>query len=160
MVKLFCIPLILCGSLLLGLSGCVRRRIQIRRLQHVSDGLLSLENDMRALYLPLPEGFRRIAALDPLFKDVAKEMEEADAKTAFLCALKGQTFPQAALDALTAFARGLSAPDLDGQLDNLRLCRRRLDAVAGAAEKEREKQDKLQKTIAFMAGVSLVVLFL
>lgn len=159
MVKLFFAVCIIGASFLIGFSGCVRRLLSLRRLRHISDGLLCMENDIRALFLPLPDAFRRAARYDALFEEAALNMEKEDAEHAFCDALLKKPLCADARDALRAFSAGLSAPDCEGQLHNLALCRTRLLSICEAAEKEQKKQDKLQKSMGLFAGIALVVLF-
>ena len=160
MFRFFASFIVISGAFFIGRAGAFSRRSAINRLTLLSDGLHSMENDIRALLLPLPDAFSHASDFDSFFGEAAKNMADTDAETAVLRAIKSGSFDRETAAVLSLFAAGLSAADAEGQLQNFRTARSRIEKLLEDKELERRQKDKLYGSISVMAGLALVIVFI
>ncbi len=160
MFRFFAALMVLSGAFLIGRAGVITRKNAANRLRHIRAGLCSIENDIRALLLPLPDAFLRASTYDDFFSISANNMLSMDAESAVSDAAAKTMKEKEVAEALCAFSQGLSAVDAAGQLQNIRLCYARMDDILTAWEADRKQKDRLQSSIAIMAGLAVVIVFI
>ena len=144
----------------IGKSNHARLRLRAKRLIHITDGLLCMEGEIRALCTPLPLALSHAGRYDSLFASAALYCEESDSETAFLTALKKENLEKEEIEILSAFSLGLAAADSSGQLQNISVARTRLENLTKEAQEKADRLGKLYTGGGMMTGILLVLLLM
>jgi len=158
MIKFLAALIIITGAWCIGQSKNARMHARLGALRRFLDGLLSMESAIRGYCAPLPTALETAGRLDPLFLEVARFAETEDAETAFCSAIVQKDYEKEETEILRSFAAGLSAADVEGQLQNIATCRSRLSTLCEGLEKDNARLGRLYSSTGAMAGILVVII--
>lgn len=157
------------GSLLIAfgcvLAGMLKKLDLAKRktlLSDIEDSLLLLENEISAMLSPLPRAMKRsgIGRAEKFFNTAADLIDEKGAAEGFITAVDEWGFCDEERQALCAFGAGLGAVDMEGQIKNISLCRKRISIALGRAQNDHDRLGKLYIGAGAMSGALIVILLI
>ena len=152
--------LIVFGAWCIGESKNARTRARLVALRRFLEGLSAVEGEIRFVFAPLPAAFEKAARACPLWRSAARFAEAEDMESAFRRACAEVEWAKEETEILGGFARGLSAEDVEGQLQNIAYCRERLSSLLHALESDNSRLGRLYGSAGAMAGLLVVILLL
>lgn len=132
-----------------------------RTARDMECSLLGLENEISAMQTPLPAAMRKTAVglVHQFFETAADMIEDEGAVEGFLKAVDKSGLGSDLAEIMTGFGAGLSACDSEGQLKNIRLCRKRVGMIACRAEEAEARLGRLYISAGTAAGFAAMIMF-
>ena len=156
---------------ILGLSTSIGIKISQRymrrefELKEVKSALNMFKSKIKYTYEPIPDTFMEIANnyscnISNMFRTASIKMKEKSAGEAWNEAVDStySNMNNEDKNVLKSLSKMLGKTDLDGQLKEIELTDNFLNYQIEKAEKERMKNEKLYKTLGFVAGVGIVII--
>ncbi|MDN5346880.1 MAG: stage sporulation protein [Clostridia bacterium] len=171
MLKLLGSGLVIFGCGMLGLSLAQGYRLRPLHLRNLQSALKMLETEIEYAATPLPEALAKIAGLadapaTTFFSQAAAALREEPGRPVletwqqalkFLAAEGSLT--AADLNILKSLGQTLGASDREDQLKNIELARLQLQEQEKQAEEEEKRQGRMWRTLGFLLGAALVLVF-
>ncbi|MDD3839204.1 MAG: stage III sporulation protein SpoIIIAB [Clostridia bacterium] len=144
------------------------RLVQIRQLKSI---IRDIENQIVFFTIPIPdvlknisEGNNRVCTLFKYVYDVMLYDRETTPGEAFEKALdrdiNGIFLNQDDKEILKNFAKLLGGSNIDGQINSIRMIEKQLDNQEVSAEQEKNKYERMYKSIGILSGLAIaIVLF-
>lgn len=136
-------------------------------LKEIKSALNIFKTKLKFTYEPIPEIFREIAEnlnsnIGSIFKMASKNMELEIAEKAWNAAIELNTLNINNEDKniLKSLSNLLGKTDLQGQINQIELTTNFIDEQIIKAEKEREKNEKLFRTLGMTIGLAIVIILM
>lgn len=140
---------------------------RVKELQEFKAMLNILKTKIRFTYEPLGEIFREIANnfsnnVSNILKQVSKNMQINSAENAWKLAIQTEntSILKEDKEVLLTLGKLLGKTDLEGQVSQIEQTSEFLEGQIVKAERERDKNEKLYKTLGMVIGASLVILLI
>lgn len=163
-VKLFLLGIILIISTLIGMNISKKFSKRVNELKEFQQALHIFEEKIKFTYEPIPEVFNEIATkscekVANVFNDAADNMKLISAGVAWEDALDNAklNLTKDDISTLKGLGKMLGITDLEGQVSEIQLTEKFIDTKIKEAEYERNKNEKLFKTLGVTAGLTLAI---
>ena len=140
---------------------------RVNELKEFKNALNIFKTKIRYTYEPIPEIFMQISkSVNPnisnVFSQAANKMEILAAGEAWNIALKMEdlNINEEDKNALKNLSKLLGKTDLEGQLNQIEMTSDFLDEQIKKAEKEKNKNEKMYRTLGMILGMTIVVILM
>ena len=140
---------------------------RLRDLKEMRKAFNFFEEKIKFTYEPIPDVFEEISHkvqdnIGEIFYNSSKSMENESAGVAWEKAVDGanNNFTKEDKDIIKGLAKMLGKTDIDGQVSEIRLTCKFLDVQIKDAEIEKNKNEKLYKTLGATVGLALVIILI
>lgn len=140
---------------------------RLRDLKEMRKALNFFEEKIKFTYEPIPDVFEEISHkvqdnIGEIFYNSSKSMENESAGVAWEKAVDeaNNNFTKEDKDIIKGLAKMLGKTDIDGQVSEIRLTCKFLDVQIKDAENEKNKNEKLYKTLGATVGLALVIILI
>ena len=164
-IKLFILLLIFLVCLYSGKIIAKKYSERVDELKDMKNGLNMFLTKIRFTYESVPESFNEIGNningnMGRIFIKAAEDMKERSAGEAWDLALDEQynNLTREDIDILKKLGRMLGKTDVEGQISQIKLVQNFLDTQIEQAEVERQKNEKLYKTLGGVLGLAIAII--
>lgn len=140
---------------------------RLRDLKEMRKAFNFFEEKIKFTYEPIPDVFEEISHkvqdnIGEIFYNSSKSMENESAGVAWEKAVDeaNNNFTKEDKDIIKGLAKMLGKTDIDGQVSEIRLTCKFLDVQIKDAEIEKNKNEKLYKTLGATVGLALVIILI
>ena len=160
-IKLLILNLILITSTIIGITFSKKYAYRVKELQEMKNALNIFMTKIKFTYEPIPSTFMYISEkvegnVCKIFKNAVEEMESKSAGDAWNSSLD-TTVTNMKEDDL---GRLLGKTDIEGQLNEIKLVNNFLDTQIRTAEDEKNKNEKMYRTLGIVAGMTITILLI
>lgn len=166
-VKWVLYGLVLATSTTIGLLLSQKYQKRVEQLKDFKSAFTILKTKIRFTCAPLKEIFQDISKsihskVAEVFQTASKNIETQNATDSWN---KAVTETQTELtkedkEAICSLGKLLGKTDLEGQMNEIDLCLTFLETQIEKAEREKEKNAKLYKTLGTIAGIGIIIILL
>lgn len=164
-VKVFILFLIFLASLKAGKIISRKYSNRVTELKEMKNALNMFLTKIRFTYESVPESFSEIGnningKIGEIFKDASNSMKEMPAGEAWEKVIeeKETSFTDEDKNIIKNLGRMLGKTDLEGQVSEVKLVQNFLDTQIELAEKEKQKNEKMYKTLGGVIGLAIVII--
>lgn len=164
-VKVFILFCIFLGSLKAGKLIANRYSNRVSELKEMKNGLNMFMTKIKFTYEAIPESFAEIGEnvggkIGYIFTKASQKMQSLPAGEAWEEALETveTSLSKEDKDVLGKLGRMLGKTDLEGQVSEIKLVQNFLNTQITLAEEEKQKNEKLYKTLGGVIGLAVVIL--
>ena len=140
---------------------------RVRDLKEIRKALNFFEEKIKFTYEPIPDVFEEISKkmsenIGEIFSNSSKKMENISAGEAWEEAVNNAntSFTKEDIEILKGLAKMLGRTDIDGQVSEIRLTNKFIDVQIKDAENEKDKNEKLYKTLGATVGLAIVIVLI
>ena len=166
-VKYIILGMILLGTSYIGILISKRYANRVKDLNEIRKGLNFFEEKIKFTYEPIPDVFEEVS--QKLSEDIGEIFNSARANMGNMSA--GESWEIAVgnsntnmtkedIDIVKGLAKMLGKTDIDGQINEIRLTDRFLEVQIKEAQREKEKNEKLYRTLGATVGLALVIVLI
>lgn len=166
-LKIIIYIFIFLSSSLIGMLISKKYINRVNELREFKTALNMLKTKIRYTYEPIPEVFMQISEnlnsnIANVFNQAANKMNTLIAGEAWTIALKLEDLNINEEDrkVLNNLGKLLGKTDLEGQLNQIEMTSDFLDTQIKKAEKEKEKNEKLYRTLGALLGITIVIILM
>ena len=164
-IKIIFLILIFVSSTFLGIKISKKYYSRVQELKEFQNCLNIFEEKIKFTYEPIPDVFREISEVSK--SNVGKIFENASINMKLMTA--GEAWEKSIDESntkltkddkeiLKGLAKMLGRTDLDGQVSEIRLTKKFLETKIKEAEIEKNKNEKLYKTLGATVGLAIVII--
>ena len=164
-VKVFILLFIFLACLKAGKIISRKYSNRVTELKEMKNALNMFLTKIKFTYESVPESFSEIGnningKIGEIFKDASNSMKEMPAGEAWEKVIeeKGTSFTDEDKNIIRNLGRMLGKTDLEGQVSEVKLVQNFLDTQIELAEKEKQKNEKLYKTLGGVIGLAIVII--
>lgn len=164
-VKFILLAIILGISAFIGITISKKYSTRVKELKEIQRALHIFEEKIKFTYQPIPDVFAEIAdkcspSIAQIFFDASVNMEYQFAGVAWENALDNSKtkLTKEDIDILKGLSKMLGNTDLDGQVSEIRLTEKFIDTKIKDAEYERNKSEKMYRTLGLTVGLTIVII--
>ena len=140
---------------------------RLKDLKEMRKAFNFFEEKIKFTYEPIPDVFEEISHkvqdnIGEIFRNSSKSMENESAGVAWEKAVdeSNNNFTKEDKDIIKGLAKMLGKTDIDGQVSEIRLTNKFLEVEIKDAENEKNKNEKLYKTLGATVGLALVIILI
>ncbi len=140
---------------------------RVDELKDIKNALNIFETKIKYTYEPIPEVFESISgmfkeSISQLFRNSVKYMKVKSASEAWEYALKytNLNINEEDKEIVKGLGKLLGTTDIDGQISQIELTKSFISTQIEIAEKEKEKNEKLYRTLGMVFGIGIVIILL
>lgn len=140
---------------------------RVNELKEFKNALNIFKTKIRYTYEPIPEIFAEISEnvnsnISSVFKQASSKMDVLAAGEAWNLALKMDdlNINEEDRNALKNLSKLLGKTDLQGQLNQIEMTSDFLDKQIRKAEKEKDRNEKLYRTLGMILGLTIVIILI
>ena len=166
-IKIIIYTFIFSFSSLIGILISKKYSNRVNELKEFKNALNIFKTKIRYTYEPIPEIFMEISKnvnsnISDVFKLAADKMNILTAGEAWNMALKFEelNINQEDITVLNNLGKLLGKTDLQGQLNTIEMTSDFLDEQIKKAEIQKDKNEKLYRTLGMIAGLSIVIILM
>ena len=166
-VKILILLIIFCTSSLIGISIAKKYSNRVNNLKEIKTALNIFETKIKYTYETIPEIFKEISentykTVSEIFLTASDKMLELSAGDAWKFALDNCNIEITLEDKniLKNLAKLLGKTDVEGQISEINLTNQFLDKQIEVAEQEKNKNEKLYKTLGMTIGLVIVIILI
>lgn len=166
-IKLFILLLVFGSSLSIGILISKKYSNRVIELKDMKNALNMFETKIRYTYESIPDIFKEIASkmqnnIGDIFIKSAEKMQSIPAGDAWVtCVSEIETnFTIEDKRVLKGLGRLLGKTDIEGQISEIELVNNFLNTQIQEAEIEKNKNEKLYKTLGGVIGLTLVIILI
>ena len=152
-------------STFLGIGISKKYQTRVKELKELLMALNMFEEKIKFTYEPIPDVFFEISQnvsqdIGKIFEESSYNMKMMSASLAWERAIEESNtkLSKDDLDILKAMAKMLGRTDLDGQVQEIRLTKKFLETKLKDAEEEKNKNEKLFKTLGATVGLAIAII--
>lgn len=166
-IKCIIYILIFSSSTYIGILISKQYSNRVNELKEIKLALNILKTKIRFTSEPLYSVFMEISMsskgnVSNLFKNISQNLKNNSAKVAWEQGIENETLSIKKQDrqALKSMGKLLGKTDLDGQISEIELTESFLETQILDAEKEKDKNEKLYKTLGMVTGAGIIVILI
>lgn len=166
-IKCIIYILIFSSSTYIGILISKQYSNRVSELQEIKLALNILKTKIRFTSEPLYSVFMEISMsskgnVSNLFKNISENLKTNSAKVAWEQGIENETLAIKKQDrqALKSMGKLLGKTDLDGQISEIELTESFLETQILDAQKEKDKNEKLYKTLGMVTGAGIIVILI
>lgn len=166
-IKLIILLSVFVSCLLIGILMAKKYTNRLQELREMKNALNMFETKIKFTYESLPEIFKEISRqcnknIGDIFKKACEDMKDKSAGEAWNESIDTVNSNMNIEDKtiLKSLGKLLGKTDIEGQISEIKLVSRFLDTQIELAEKEKEKNEKMYKTLGGVVGLTLVIIFI
>ena len=140
---------------------------RVKELKEMKSALNIFETKIKFTYESVPEIFEQIGNqmegnIGSIFKESSKKMKDVSAGEAWIQSIEKteSNLNKEDKEILKKLGKLLGRTDADGQISEIELVSNFLDTQIDIAENERNKNEKMYKTLGGIIGLTLVIIFI
>lgn len=166
-IKTIILLLVFVVATAIGILISEKYKNRVKDLKEMKNALNMFQTKIKFTYEPIPEIFKDISIkttnnIGKIFEKASQQMKSKTAGQAWELAL--DTVPTSLnaedIQILKGLNKLLGKTDLDGQISEINLTNTFLNTQIERAEKEREKNEKLYKSLGAITGIAMVILLI
>ena len=162
-IKLLILNLILITSTIIGITFSKKYAYRVKELQEMKNALNIFMTKIKFTYEPIPSTFMYISEkvegnVCKIFKNAVEEMESKSAGDAWNSSLTNMKEDDIGI--IKNLGRLLGKTDIEGQLNEIKLVNNFLDTQIRTAEDEKNKNEKMYRTLGIVAGMTITILLI
>lgn len=166
-IKLLVLSLVFASCLYIGILVSKKYSGRVKELKDMKNALNMLETKIKYTYEALPEIFEEISKqitgeIGQIFRNSAKKMQVKSAGDAWNesidLANTNMNIEDKAI--LKTLGKLLGKTDAEGQISEIKLVSNFLDTQIKVAEQERNKNEKMYKTLGGIVGLTIVIILI
>lgn len=166
-IRLIILGLIFISSSSIGILLAKRYGKRVEELKEMKNALNMLKTKIKFTQEPLPEMFEQISKttntlISNVFQKASNEMKKINATQAW-----NQSIDETSLNInnedkniIKNFGKLLGKTDIEGQLSEIELTNNFIDMQIEKAEEEKQKNEKIYKTLGTVIGLAIVIVLL
>ena len=166
-VKILILILVLGSSFSIGKLIAGKYINRVKELKEMKSALNIFETKIKFTYESVPEIFEQIGNqmegnIGSVFKESSKKMKDVSAGEAWIQSIEKteSNLNKEDKEILKKLGKLLGRIDADGQISEIELVSNFLDTQIDIAENERNKNEKMYKTLGGIIGLTLVIIFI
>ena len=166
-IKCIIYILIFSSSTYIGILISKQYSNRVNELKEIKLALNILKTKIRFTNEPLYSVFKEISSsskgnVSNLFKNMSESLKNNSAKVSWEQGIENEILAIKKQDrqALKSMGKLLGKTDLDGQISEIELTESFLETQILDAEKEKDKNEKLYKTLGMVTGVGIIVILI
>ena len=166
-IKLIILNLILVSSTIIGITFSKKYTYRVNELQEMKNALNIFMTKIKFTYEPIPSTFLYISEkvegnVSKIFKNATEEMENKPAGEAWDKSLDAivTNMKKEDIDIIRNLGRLLGKTDIEGQISEIKLVNNFLDIQIKDAEEEKNKNEKMYRTLGIVAGMTITILLI
>ena len=159
--------LILITSTIIGITFSKKYAYRVKELQEMKNALNIFMTKIKFTYEPIPSTFMYISEkvegnVCKIFKNAVEEMESKSAGDAWNSSLDTTVtnMKEDDIGIIKNLGRLLGKTDIEGQLNEIKLVNNFLDTQIRTAEDEKNKNEKMYRTLGIVAGMTITILLI
>ena len=152
-------------STFLGIGISKKYQTRVKELKELLTALNMFEEKIKFTYEPIPDVFFEISQnishdIGRIFEESSYNMKMMSASLAWERAIEESNTKlyKDDLEILKGMAKMLGRTDLDGQVQEIRLTKKFLETKLKDAEEEKNKNEKLFKTLGATVGLAIAII--
>lgn len=165
LLKILIYSFIFLSCSLIGILISKKYTNRVKELNEFKNALNMFKTKIRYTYEPIPEIFQEISEnLEPnvgfVFNQAAQKMNKLAAGEAWELALKmdNLNIEEEDRNALKNLGKLLGQTDLDGQISQIEMTSSFLDNQIKLAEEQKNKNEKMYRTLGMIMGIAIVII--
>lgn len=165
--KFIFLTIILFGTSYIGILMAKKYSSRVKDLKEMRKALNFFEDKIKFTYEPIPDVFEEISSkvnenIGEIFKSSANLMQNESAGVSWEKAIdKANTnFSKEDNEIIKGLAKMLGKTDIDGQVSEIRLTNKFIDVQIKEAENEKNRNEKLYKTLGVTVGLAIVIVLI
>ena len=166
-IKLMILLSVFVSCLLIGILMAKKYSNRLQELREMKNALNMFETKIKFTYESLPEIFKEISRqsnknIGDIFKKACEDMKDKSAGEAWNESIDTVNSNMNIEDKtiLKGLGKLLGKTDIEGQISEIKLVSSFLDTQIELAEKEKEKNEKMYKTLGGIVGLTLVIILI
>lgn len=166
-IKLLILNLILITSTIIGITFSKKYAYRVKELQEMKNALNIFMTKIKFTYEPISSTFMYISEkvegnVCKIFKNAVEEMESKSAGDAWNSSLDTTVtnMKEDDIGIIKNLGRLLGKTDIEGQLNEIKLVNNFLDTQIRTAEDEKNKNEKMYRTLGIVAGITITILLI
>ena len=166
-VKILILILVFGSSFSIGKLIAGKYINRVKELKEMKSALNIFETKIKFTYESVPEIFEQIGNqmegnIGSIFKESSKKMKDVSAGEAWIQSIEKteSNLNKEDKEILKKLGKLLGRTDADGQISEIELVSNFLDTQIDIAENERNKNEKMYKTLGGIIGLTLVIIFI
>lgn len=167
MIKYVILTVILGISIWIGILVSKKYKDRVMELKEFRNSLNILENKIKFTYEPLQEIFKQISDnlennISLIFENTNKNLKRMNMCDAWNKAIDESklNLNKEDISIIKNMGKLLGKTDVEGQVSEIKLTSDFIDLQIEKAEKEREKNEKLYKTLGTVVGLAIVIILI
>ena len=166
-IKTIILIIIFSTSSAIGIAISKKYSNRVQNLKEIKSALNIFETKIKFTYEPIPEIFKEISqntykSVSEVFLTASNKMKEMSAGNAWNEAIDNSNIEITKEDknVLKGLSKLLGKTNIEGQISEIKLTTKFLDKQIETAEKQKEKNEKLYKTLGMTIGLAIVILLI
>lgn len=166
-IKYIILGIIFAAASYIGVVISKRYRTRVNELKEIAKALNFFEEKIKFTYEPIPDVFEEISKklkknIGEIFLNASKKMENENAGVSWEEAIDSSNTSLTIddKDIIKGLAKMLGRTDIDGQVSEIRLTCKFIDMQIKEAENEKNKNEKLYKTLGVTVGLAIVIVLI
>ena len=166
-VKVLILLLVFGSSFSIGKLIASKYINRVKELKEMKSALNMFETKIKFTYESVPEIFEQIGTqmegnIGNIFKESSKNMKDVTAGEAWLQSIENieSSLNKEDKEILKKLGKLLGKTDAEGQISEIELVSNFLDTQIDIAENERNKNEKMYKTLGGIIGLTLVIILI
>lgn len=164
-IKTFILLSIFLASIRMGKIIAKKYSNRVEELRNMKNALNMFLTKIKFTYEAVPVSFSEIGTnvsgnVGKIFKTASENMQEKSAGEAWEESIEqtDTSFTKEDKDIIKALGKLLGKTDIDGQISEIKLVQNFLNTQIDLAEKEKQKNEKLYKTLGGVVGLAIVII--
>lgn len=165
--KFIFLTIILFGTSYIGILMAKKYSNRVKDLKEMRKALNFFEDKIKFTYEPIPDVFEEISSkvnenIGEIFKSSANLMQNESAGVSWEKAVDNANtnFTKEDNEIIKGLAKMLGKTDIDGQVSEIRLTNKFIDVQIKDAENEKNRNEKLYKTLGVTVGLAIVIVLI
>lgn len=165
--KFIFLTIILFGTSYIGILMAKKYSNRVKDLKEMRKALNFFEDKIKFTYEPIPDVFEEISSkvnenIGEIFKSSANLMQNESAGVSWEKAVDNANtnFSKEDNEVIKGLAKMLGKTDIDGQVSEIRLTNKFIDVQIKDAENEKNRNEKLYKTLGVTVGLAIVIVLI